>query len=301
MSHSDNLISMQKQNLEKLERFLSEQHNEVNEILKNPSLYIQSMMKFFHDMRENIQAIGLIHYASLIHDFETVLAQLLEYFLNKKDRIDKEFIEVVKMKIHEILNIFESYFQTLKELSQDKIELYNEKKIVIDNLNKYITIIISSDRDIESKFQKQIINSQDTLNMSSETYQYLICRTGKTNFAIPIHQISEIIEGINVNILPFSKGNVLGFIVYRGEPLVILQTNDFQQADMKKKHLSIVIVKINEFLFGFAIESVEVIEKINPSDIQCPDVLQNISDKSWVVGISEKKILILNLEKAIVA
>ena len=300
MSHSDNLISMQKQNFEKLEIFLLEQRNEVNEIINNPTLYIQNMKKFFHEIQENIQTVGFIHFANFIHDFDAVLSNLIEYF-SKKDQIDKEFIEVVKIKILEVLNAFDSYSQMLKELAQDKIELYNEKKKPIEDFNKFITIIISSDKDIDAKLQKQIINSEIILNTSTNSSQYLICRTGKINFAIPIHQISEIIEGINVNILPFSKGNILGFIVYRGEPLAILQTNDFQQADMKKKHLSIVIAKVNEFLFGFAIESVEVIEKINQSEIQCPDVLQNISDKSWVVGISEKKVLILNLEKAIVA
>lgn len=310
------LIQVQNQCLEDPDGLFETLQQSLVELKAQPLASIEGLMRTLHGLKGNLQLAAFQYCSQYVHELESVLTDLSKGFEGLR------FTEARSDRLFEMLaaclSQLEAYFSFLRNERIDAQEEFLQRVKVVHVFRDWLVELgTSSDggqtlTPLESYTEakpKSVKAPPATLvrdenRRVANPQKYLTCSDGSRAFAVHTDVVFEIIDSCYVNLFPWFTSTVKGLIVYRGEPLVILQPPDFvNKVDLGKRPICI-IAKNSNGVFGFLVRSVDSIVTISPEEIQTPEVLSSLPERSWIHGIWQnagKGTLVLNLSKAEVA
>lgn len=121
-------------------------------------------------------------------------------------------------------------------------------------------------------------------------------------FGIGIKQIFQILKPQEVFKVPNTPPFIEGLINLRGKVMTVFNLRKrFNMPDKENdEDTKILVIRMDEYLLGFTVDSVSEILRIQDEDIvETPPTLTNFDKRflSGVAKVEEKLILLLNLEK----
>ena len=134
-------------------------------------------------------------------------------------------------------------------------------------------------------------NNDKELNEVASLQQFVICKIGIEEYAIPILKVNEIIrlKGITITEVPNTQKYIMGIINLRGEviPIIDLRMKFNMPAREKDDNHRIIIVNLHEKNVGFMVDSVSEVVDIDEEDIATPpEEISNINSK-YITGVAK--------------
>ncbi len=139
-------------------------------------------------------------------------------------------------------------------------------------------------------------------NTQDQEIQLVVFMLGEEEFACEIKNVAEVLKMVKVTPLPRSIEFVEGVINLRGEVIPVIDLRKrFNLADVDRTSESrIIIVEVNERLFGLIVDSVSEVARLPHKQIQeAPDrIAGDRNDLIKGVGkIDQRMLIILNIDE----
>lgn len=182
------------------------------------------------------------------------------------------------------------------ELRNQKIESSNSLITAINSLKAYsIALLKEADSaDLASRF---MLASQ-----SKQQSQFLHCKFGAQDFAVPLISVVEIIGNLQIFSLPQKRAGVLGVIPVRGDAIPVISFSDFgfNSADLEKRLF--VVCEHEGERFSLPVTKTEDLVTLSESDFKNSEEHGHLINASFVKSFfikNNKNIMILDLEKLV--
>jgi len=134
--------------------------------------------------------------------------------------------------------------------------------------------------------------------------QYIVFRLNGEDFGIEITRVNEIKKMMEIFKVPDTPAYIEGLINLRGKVFTVFNLR--KRFNLPEKEFDgetkIVIVNANSTTFGFIVDEVSEILKVEDEDIEsAPQILTSLSSKfvSGVAKTQEKIVLLLDMEKVL--
>lgn len=132
--------------------------------------------------------------------------------------------------------------------------------------------------------------------------QFVIFNLNDEYFGVSIDHIIEIIRLQEVFKVPNTPPYIEGLINLRGKVFTLLNLRkkfEFPEKELNKEDSKILIIETNSKSFGFIVDAVDEIVKIEDEEIQPPPESTTTLDKKYIKGsakVQKQLILLLDLE-----
>lgn len=131
--------------------------------------------------------------------------------------------------------------------------------------------------------------------------QLIVFCAGNEEFGVPIDAVREIIKATSITPIPNAPSFIKGIINVRGEIVTTISVKSLfslhEEKIVESKH--IVVTRYEEYLFGFIVDEVIEILRVEKNEIKLPPSLINRNHEKYLSGIiSHEKRLILLLDLA---
>lgn len=183
-----------------------------------------------------------------------------------------------------------------EEPNQEKIEKKERREEVKDKKEE-IKLEIPELYDVSQKQVEEIGYSKE-----KKIEKLLIFKVGKNRYAIPIAELSQIIEDRSVTEIPFVPSFVKGIFSLRGRIVGVIDV--LERMNLKKETESltkkIIILERNGDLFGLRIDSIDHVVDIDLNSLEQPPEGFDEASAIFVSGVFHYKnrtVAFLNLEK----
>jgi len=134
--------------------------------------------------------------------------------------------------------------------------------------------------------------------------QLVVFKLGRENYGVSILQVQEIKRMTDITRVPHAPEYIKGVINLRGSVLPVIDLKKCLELPPNDDTDStrIVIVKVEEILFGVIVDAVSEVAPIDSSSIEPPtSVVSGVNNQylSGVGKLEDRLIIMLNLEKII--
>lgn len=130
--------------------------------------------------------------------------------------------------------------------------------------------------------------------------QVVAFRLGEELFAVPIHEVKEIIRLSTITKVPLTKGYVKGIINLRGKVITVVNLAKFLEitsSDVGGEDNRIIILEHESITQGFIVDSVsEVLDLSNDAIISSDLTEQKQSYLSRVAKVGDQLLLLLDVK-----
>lgn len=242
-------------------------------------------------------------------------AELKAYFLDSLIKEAEKFIDLVDestwRKIHlEVVEstkawaidaktneflVFEKWLEEFESRNQ-KIDSFAGLIAGIESIKNYAEALHTEkdSADLASRFVSGI--------QSRNQSQFLHCKFGTQDFAVPLTSIVEIIGNLRLFNLPQKRPGILGVIPFRGEAIPVISFSDhgFVLADLDKNLF--VICEHEGSRFSLPVTKTEDLVSLNDSDFLSTEEQGILINASFVKSFfikDSKNIMVLDLEKLV--
>ncbi|MGZ3769209.1 MAG: chemotaxis protein CheW [Bdellovibrio sp.] len=190
------------------------------------------------------------------------------------------------------LSVFLENFEPNSADCQNAVEFKKYLQALKDYLK---TLLVESDSaELAAKFL--------ALAESTREINFLLCRFGKQDFAIPLLNVIEITNDRPVHLLPEAQNGLLGVLAYRGEAIPVVDFKYYGLQSERSDRFCYIICETENTRFSLQISETEDVIKIPESE------LQNAEDQKFLFAVSfvkkffiqnKKNVMVLELEKLV--
>lgn len=351
MSGADAFLKeMQEEFLKDPENHLGSIKESIDKLGADPVAGLKAIDKIVRTMKGNLEPLGFTFFAGLIGEFEQQVRELMTAYESLGGQHNGDDTRVLEFFLSDVHQNLEGYFQALRadgNDGEDKAEYRRPSVRILATWRPTAAVVavtapppqgnVAVDSAPSATEATPEGNSNDKVDGENEeigtsravVHQFLMCRSGvgegvsaRRSFAIPVHQVLEVIEEQTVNPLPYQREGIAGILNFRGDPLPILicddccredkaqeMQNDGQSRGQNREQRGgragyIVISRIDDKTFGFQIEQVTSVSTLEPKEFHAPEGLLTLSSASWVthlVKVEDEVVLVMDLKKALVA
>lgn len=268
---------------------------------------LNGMRKISHTMKGNAQAIGFIHFAKLLDEFEDALHHVV-VLADKGEQVPENAIVRLENAVAGCVSGFETYVIELRSGSADSSRLREIRENHIHTLAAWGLENDESDwgmgsdeadeepvrvgnageptapRQSSAGVRLEVVRSHeeapaaknavqpDAAEALKDNEQYLLLRFRARKFAIPLGQVIEIFEARPWNPLPVPRHGVLGLMNRHGRVLPVVDFLSLlgmkSMTSNEMSGMSIVVCQSGERQFGFPVEEVLRITTISRAQMQ---------------------------------
>lgn len=143
-------------------------------------------------------------------------------------------------------------------------------------------------------------------NTQEQEIQLVVFTLGEEEFACEIKSVAEVLKMVKVTPLPRSVEFIEGVINMRGEVIPVLDLRKrFNLADMDRTTENrIIIVEVNDRLFGLIVDSVSEVSRLPHKQIQ--DTPEGVAGErnnliKGVGKVDQRMLIILNIDELLSA
>lgn len=242
-------------------------------------------------------------------------AELKAYFLDSLIKEAEKFIDLVDETTWEKIHLeliestkawaidaktnefiyFEKWLEDFESRNQ-KIENFDGLIKAIESIKSYAESLHTENdsADLAARFESVI--------QSSKQLQFLHCKFGTQEFAVPLTSIVEIIGNLRLFNLPQKRAGILGVIPVRGEAIPVISFSDhgFISADLDKNLF--VICEHEGSRFSLPVTKTEDLVNLSESDFLSAEEQGILINASFVKSFfikDNKNIMVLDLEKLV--
>lgn len=318
---NDLLRELQTQCLSDPDDLVEELKSSIDVLKENPAESVLQMQRTLHNLKGNMQTVGFSFFGNFAHEFETALEsvhlcllighqqidekidQLINFLTIAADDVGKYF-EDLRTGVDDCDVLFDLRSESLKAIvgwadslpvssaSRNDENSNGVQEIVIDPKNKVLEetkVSVNSENIVDSNIE-----------LESGIKDLLCFIQGTQRYAVPISRVDEIIEYQSIQKFPFPNDNVLGLILHRGEPLSIVNTKFYGVPNAGETPSAIIVMKFDDYIFGFLVDKVDGIFSIDSNLLQKPDNMQS-HGKNWVTALcreGENRVVIVDPGKS---
>ncbi|OQW49166.1 MAG: hypothetical protein A4S09_03625 [Proteobacteria bacterium SG_bin7] len=310
------LKDLQKQCAVDSQEYVTEAREVLPELSKNPIEVLDKVMKSFHSLKGNVQAVGFSFCGQFVHEIETRLTKIKEEISATEVNKITDSLMNLEFQLSNVLQSVEKYLIDLSNTLEDTASLLETYSPLLNNLSSWmvkstkadqIQAVVSEEKVSQpippnNRVAKEIppLEKKEAL---PEKRVFLLCVNQGRQFGIPVTKVVEVVQFKKLNIMPAHRADLMGLMNLRGEVMPILDLKlTFGECTNLEKSF-IVICNVDGVRFGFPIEQAQQIDELNVGNFQKNDRLSG-SGKSLVshISISEKKtVLIVDVDRIIAA
>jgi chemotaxis signal transduction protein len=325
------LKEMQEEFLKDPENHLGSIKESIDKLSVDPVAGLKAIDKIVRAMKGNLEPIGFTFFAGLIGEFEQQVRELTAAYESLGGRHNGDDTRVLEFFLSDVHQNLEGYFQALRadgNDGEDKAEYRRPSVRILATWRPTAAVIAEpapapqgnvavDSAPSAAQADKVEGENEESATARAAVHQFLMCRSGhgegvsaRRSFAIPVHQVLEVIEEQTVNPLPYRRDGIAGILNFRGDPLPILICDDCCRDNKAHERQKggragyIVISRIDDKTFGFQIEQVTSVSTLEPGEFYAPEGLLTVSSASWVthlVKVENEVVLVMDLKKALVA
>jgi|GEM_PF-3278252 len=321
MSDVDFLKELQAQCLKDSEEHFDVVNQTMTLLLTDPLNSVRALLKIFHNLKGNFQAVGFSQLVNFIHSAEDGLAAT-EATLLKFPSVSGNDLKDLQHLLAVMVNSLELKIQLLKDFVQTQGLLIEKKENQDDKIHHAEIQALRawkpkvSGPPVIAKFKVVPSVAVVTTKVAAAPIQsetklkdelYLLCKNGAKYFAVSIANVVEIVCTQALTPMPTPNKLLRGLLNLRGEVMPILDlcsTFDGRKFENNTVKAYVVIVRVGAHGFGFEIEEVHEVMPLKSGSFQSLTEVDRASGISLVTHISltdNKTILVLDLNKAMAA
>nr|BFD69061.1 hypothetical protein HAGR004_40830 [Bdellovibrio sp. HAGR004] len=242
-------------------------------------------------------------------------AELKAYFLDSLVKETEKFIDLVDettwKKIHlelvENTKVWAIDAKTNEFLYFEKwLEDFEERNLKIQSFDGLIAAIESIKKYAESlhteKDSLDLASRFESVVQSRKQSQFLHCRFGTQEFAIPLISIVEIIGNLRLFNLPQKREGILGVIPVRGEAIPVISFSDHGFVSAQLGNNLFVICEHEGSRFSLPVTKTEDLVNLSESDFLSAEEQGILINASFVKSFfikDNKNIMVLDLGKLV--
>lgn len=217
----------------------------------------------------------------------------------------KEKEEIKEEKIESDLKKEELLKATLEKKPKEKLNeekpLKNEEEIekIIKEAIKQAAVEI----EVPSLITPPIQHEETTVKKQKEKKleKLLIFKVGKNRYAIPIGELSQIIEDRSLTLIPFVPSFLKGIFSLRGRIVGVIDVLERMGLPAKEMSLTrkIIVLEKEGDLFGLRVDGIDHVVEVDILSLEPPPEGFDISLQEYVVGVfhfRKKTVALLNLD-----
>jgi chemotaxis signal transduction protein len=326
------LKEMQEEFLKDPENHLGSIKESIDKLSTDPVAGLKAIDKIVRAMKGNLEPLGFTFFAGLIGEFEKQVRELMAAYESLGGQHNGDDTRVLEFFLSDVYQNLEGYFQALRadgNDGEDKAEYRRPSVRILATWRPAAAVVAVTapapqvnvavdSAPSAAQADKVEGENEESATARAAVHQFLMCRSGygedvsaRRSFAIPVHQVLEVIEEQTVNPLPYRREGIAGILNFRGDPLPILICDDIGNEGAKTDDPQkggragyIVISRIEDKTFGFQIEQVTSVSILEPGEFYAPEGLLTLSSASWVthlVKVESEVVLVMDLKKALVA
>ncbi len=309
------LKDLQKQCVVDSQEYVTEAREVLPDLSKNPSDVLSKIMKSFHSLKGNVQAVGFSFCGQFVHEIETRLTKVKEEISAAEvDKITDSLMNL-EFQLSNILQSVEKYLLDLLSTLEDSASLLQTYSPLLSELSSWrvkgkqadkIQAIAREEKVIEALPKSNPVREAMTPEKKeslSEKRVFLLCVNQGRQFGIPVTKVVEVVQFKKLNIVPAHRNDLMGLMNLRGEVMPILDLKFTFGECVNLEKSFIVICNVDGVRFGFPIEQAQQIDELDVGNFQKNERLSS-TGKSLVshISISEKKtVLIVDVDRIVAA
>lgn len=318
------LQDLQKQCLDDSKEYLEGMLSALKTFSLQPEKSLGLLLSCAHSLKGNLQAAGFPFFGEFVHEFETVLVKLEKALPQRSQFVDFDLgvAEFLISDVHFQINSYKN--ELLNEVldSEDK----NTKRVgIIKNLERWITESCSNvnatpqaiqvetkERDsshdqvlreanIGAELGKtDLMTDSESSNSAKKTFNrvHLLVGNAGQKYAIPIAQVSEILQPSHIIEIPSAPIRVRGLIRLKDSVVSLLDLSAAIGKSVNPRYLLRCHVGSREF--AFEVDEAEQVIEFEHSAIQNLEISSGGNSKSksivQITTIKEISVTVLDLE-----
>lgn len=273
-----------------------------------------------HTLKGNCQAAGFLHFAGLLHDFETVISSLETNIHKGNWKLSSEELSLVEFFLSDIQFNFVDYVNELLKDLNDTPEKALRRKSIVQNLGTW-SPGGGAQVSFEQESPAQMVPEKDIpqvepvesklelvkapLNTRPESQMYFLCGNRGQKFAVPIQYVVEILQKQPMTGLPAGRKDIVGLVNLRGAAVPVLNLEFLIGERASARY--IVICSIEGRRFAFEVEEAEQVMYLSEDNFQ--QISQSTKNEidGWdkvlthLTIVESKTIFVLNLNQLVAA
>lgn len=136
----------------------------------------------------------------------------------------------------------------------------------------------------------------------AEEINYLHCRNGAQDFALPLLNVIEITPALPIYSIPENKRSIAGLIAFRGEAVPVIDLESYGFASLGDKSYYFIICEINSVRFALKVTETDDLMRMASKDLQLINESKNPSFTNLSKGFfnwENRNIMVLDIEKLV--
>jgi len=309
-SEQDFLKELQKQCVSDSTEYTAAAYEALMGLTKNPPETLSKIMKCFHSVKGNVQAVGFNFMGDFVHEVEETLISVSQKLGDidvlaggEKDLLDLEFW------LSKVIQATDEYFKDLSETSVDCEEFLECRRGTLALLASWTPNTSQSTAGNEGEapvteiavpqWEATVAPTEPAPQAKTGKGVYLLCRNRDREYAIPVLNVVEVVKFRNLSLIPCERGDLMGLMNLRGEVMPILDLSRTFGGQENPERCFIVICEVKGTRFGFPIENAEHIEELNFEYFQKGQDLSSSDERSLINHIyvkGNKTVFVVDVE-----